>query len=141
MSGDGRFKPGQSGNPKGRPVGCRNNASILLDQLAESKAEEILNVVIGQAQGGDSRAAEILLARIWPIRKGRKVSIQLPEITSAADISAAFGKIMAAISAGELTPEEAATVAGVLESQRRAVETSGIEERLARLEQEIARKR
>ena len=30
-----RFKPGQSGNPRGRPKGSRNSVNVLRDELAE----------------------------------------------------------------------------------------------------------
>ena len=30
-----RFKPGQSGNPRGRPKGSRNSVNVLWDELAE----------------------------------------------------------------------------------------------------------
>jgi hypothetical protein len=36
---------------------------------------------------------------------------------------------------GEITPDEAATIAGVLESKRKAIETVELEARIARLEQ------
>jgi hypothetical protein len=42
------------------------------------------------------------------------------------------------MAAGELTPDEAATVAGVLESKRRAIETEEFDKRLAALEERVA---
>ncbi len=42
--------------------------------------------------------------------------------------------IVAAMSAGEVTPGEAAAIAGVVETYRRTVETAEIERRLAVLE-------
>ena len=42
---------------------------------------------------------------------------------------------------GELTPDEAATIAGVIELKRRSIETVEIERRLATLEQKAGEKR
>ncbi len=39
-----------------------------------------------------------------------------------------------AVAAGEITPDEGQAVAAVLETQRRAIETSQLEQRLAALE-------
>jgi hypothetical protein len=80
------------------------------------------------------RAADILLRRLWPERKGRPVLLDLPVITTPSDIAVAMGKIATAVSAGELTPEEAAAVAAVLETQRRAIETTDLDQRVAALE-------
>jgi hypothetical protein len=40
---------------------------------------------------------------------------------------------------GEITPDEAATIAGVLESKRKSIETMELGARIARLEQSAAR--
>ena len=81
------------------------------------------------------RAADILLRRLWPERKGRPVQMHLPAIMVPGDIVAALGAVADAVAAGELSPEEGAAVAGILEAQRRAVETVEMEARIARLEQ------
>jgi ubiquinone biosynthesis protein UbiJ len=41
------------------------------------------------------------------------------------------------MAAGEVTPEEAATISGVLEARRRALETQELADRVDRLEQEM----
>lgn len=91
--------------------------------------------VVAAAKGGDMRAADILLRRLWPERKGRPVLLDLPAITAPSDIVAALCAMADAMAAGELSPEEGAAVAGVLETQRRAVETLELERRIAALEQ------
>ena len=91
--------------------------------------------VVAAAKGGDMRAADILLRRLWPERKGRPVQMDLPAIMVPSDIVAALGAVAEAVAAGELSPEEGAAVAGILEAQRRAVETVEMEARIAALEQ------
>ena len=131
---DGRFEPGQSGNPAGRPRGARHRALLALDAIGAAGAEDVLRKVVEDAKAGDIRAAEILLRRVWPERKGRLVEFDLPPVVSAADAVQASAAIVAAVATGELTPDEAQAVASVVEIQRRAIETAELAERIAALE-------
>ena len=129
------FKPGQSGNAKGKPPGARHAALLALDAIGRDAGKDIMQAVVTAAKAGDMRAADILLRRLWPERKGRPVLLDLPAITVPGDIVGALGAITGAVSAGELSPDEGAAVAGILETQRRAIETVELERRLAVLEQ------
>ena len=80
------------------------------------------------------KAAEMILARAWPQRKGRPVALRMPPVESAADILKALSTILEAMGDGQITPEEAALVGGILEAKRKALETVEIETRLAKLE-------
>jgi len=131
-----RFQPGNPGGP-GRPAGSRNKATLLLDQIADEEGEKILRKVMEAATAGDARSSEIILSRIWPVRKGgRPISVALPAIDTAADIVKALGVIAGAVGEGEITAEEGAALASVLETKRRAVETAELEQRIAALEKE-----
>jgi hypothetical protein len=68
-----RFKPGQSGNPRGRPKGSRNAANIVAELLNEkviilegnkkrrvSKSEAIVHSLVAKAFKGDARVAKML---------------------------------------------------------------------------------
>src|SRR5262245_46059101 len=133
--GDGRFKPGWKGGP-GRTAGPRNKATLALDAIGNKAAKAILKKLVEAAKGGDMRAGEIILARVWPVRKGRPVALDLPAMKSAADVVKALSVVAAAMATGEITPEEAQAVAAVLEGKRRAVETVTLEARIAALEKE-----
>lgn len=130
----GRFRPGQSGNPAGRPRGSRHAALAALDAIGEKGAMAVLRKVVSSAKRGDLRAAEILLRRLWPEGKGRPVTFTLPTLQQTADVVTATAAIAAAVAAGELTPDEGQAVAAVLETHRRAIETEELERRLAALE-------
>ncbi len=127
------FEPGNQGGP-GRPEGSRNRASIAADALAQGELDGILRAVLDKAKEGDLKAADIVLSRIWPARKGRPVTFTLPKVVRPADIVAAVGAIAEAMTDGTLTPEEGHTVVSVLEVQRRAVETADLERRITALE-------
>jgi hypothetical protein len=133
----GRFQPGQSGNPSGRRQGSRNKATIALEKLMEGGAEAIVQAVIHAAAKGDMTAARLVLDRVVPVRKGRAIHLTLPLIESAAGVSQAQSATVAAMAEGEITPDEAATIAGVLESKRKAIETVELDARITRLEQGV----
>lgn len=129
------FEPGHAGGP-GRPSGSRNAATLVLDKMAEDDAKAVLQAQLTKAKEGDQRAAEIILARVWPIRKGRAVALSIPPIVTATDIVAALGAVVDAVVAGEITPDEGAAVAGVFETKRRAMETTDLAKRIEALEAE-----
>jgi hypothetical protein len=69
-----QFKPGQSGNPSGRPKGARNFRTELLEELAEpikikdgdcdvivSKQRAFIKTLVAAAIGGNTRACGALL--------------------------------------------------------------------------------
>lgn len=65
-----KFKPGQSGNPKGRPKKIPNLEKLLAEVLGEEKngvtaIEAILKRLRVQAAAGSIRAAELLLDRAY----------------------------------------------------------------------------
>jgi hypothetical protein len=129
----GMFEPGGPGGP-GRKAGSRNKATLILDALADGEADAILQKQIDLAKGGDQRAAELILSRCWPARKSRAINLDLPPVTTAADIVPALGRIADAVAGGEITPDEGAAVAAVLEGKRRAIETVDVLARIEALE-------
>lgn len=67
---DTKFKPGQSGNPNGRPKKLPKLDELLADVLGEDKdgieaAKAILMALRAKATKGDVKAAEVLLERAY----------------------------------------------------------------------------
>ena len=132
------FAPGQSGNPDGAKPGRRHPALEALDAIGHERAQAVLDRVILAAESGDMRAAEIVLRRVWPERRGKPVRIDLPAVNTAADLVPAMARVAEAMACGDLSPEEAQSVTAVLEGQRRVIETRDMEARLKRIEDEDA---
>jgi hypothetical protein len=130
-----RFKPGQSGNPKGRPKGSRHRITLLAEQMIDGAAEEVVAKVISFAQQGDPSSCKLLLDRILPVRKDRPTPFQLPPIESAKDLPAAMASITDAVAEGELTLSEAAEASRLLENFARAIEVTELVDRIQALEQ------
>jgi len=128
------FRKGQSGNPAGKPKGARNRATVAVEALLDGEAEALTRKAIELAKTGDMAALRLCLERIVPPRKGRAVVFDLPEIETATDVVIALGALANAVARGELTPEDGAAVAGLLEAKRRALETIELEKRIAVLE-------
>lgn len=135
---DTRWKPGQSGNPNGRAQGSRSKVCVALDALAEGEAEEIVRSMIAKAKEGDSQAGRTLLERIWPVRKGARVLFDLPEVTVASELPGAIAGVNKQVADGELSPDEGTLIVGLLDAQRRAIETNDLAERIAAIEEKMA---
>ena len=135
-----KFKPGQSGNPRGRPQGSRNKATLAVEQLLDGQSQALTEKAVEKALEGDMQALKLCLERICPPRKSRPIKIDLPKVETAADVTAAQSAVIAAMAQADITPEEANTIAGVLEAKRRALETLELDERLSKLEAQEATK-
>jgi hypothetical protein len=59
QKGDHLFKPGQSGNPKGRPKGALNKTTRAAMVLLENEAEDLTRAVIERAKSGDITALRL----------------------------------------------------------------------------------
>jgi len=125
-----QFSAGNSGRPKG----SRNKATIAIENLLQGQAEALTQTAITQALEGDSVALRLFMERIAPAPKDQPVSFSLPKMHNALDASEAAGSVLTAVSEGELTPIEATRVMGLIDSYRRTLELTEIEERLQALE-------
>tara|TARA_B100001057_G_scaffold394198_1_gene403322 strand:- start:196 stop:612 length:417 start_codon:yes stop_codon:yes gene_type:complete len=126
----GKFISGNSGRPKG----SRNKKTLAIESLLEGQAEALTQTAISKALNGDSMALRLCMERIAPAPKDNTVSFTLPNMTSASDASQAAGSVLTAVSEGNLTPIEATRVMGLIDSYRRTLELTEIEQRLQVLE-------
>lgn len=127
---DGTFG---DGNP-GRPKGSRHKTTLALEALIDGQAEELTQAAIDKALEGDTTALRLCLERLVPPRKDTPVQFDLPPISNAKEAAEAAQHVLQAVSDGELTPLEAASVMGLLERYRRILELSEIEGRVVALE-------
>lgn len=125
------FKPGQSGNPKGRPPGASAVAKLRAD-LAKD-VPEIIKVLVTNAKAGDAQAARLVLERVLPPVKAMEqpVPIDLPEGAGLADTGRA---VLDAAAAGDLAPGQAAQLMAGLSGLAKLIETDELAARVAALE-------
>lgn len=134
----GKFKPGQSGNPSGRPKGSRNATTVALEALLDGQAEALTNKAVEMALAGDMAALRLCMDRILPPRKDRPVTFDLPAIKCAGDAAAVTSAILSAVANGEITPADAGEIGRLIDSYVKAFETAELAERLERLERMTA---
>lgn len=108
-----RFKPGRSGNPKGRPNGTKNFATDLAEELQEritvrdggkekkiSKQRALIKATVAKALRGETRAAQVLI--LWLAKTAGIEAPRLPEALTPDDdaiLSAFLANRMAPLSA------------------------------------------
>lgn len=134
------WKPGQSGNPSGKPKGVKNKATLMAQGLIDGQAGALVKKAIELALAGDGPVLRAILDRLCPAKRDAPILVTLPKIESAADLPAVTAAVIEAVSKGQLTPSEAQALAGLVETHRRALETADIEIRLAALEGKEAEK-
>lgn len=124
----GRFRPGASGNPKGRPTGAA--ARILLD-LRDWAESEALPLMKQAALDGDMDALKTLVMLALPKQKPVALPVALPGGPDG---------VLAALEAGEIAPDEAKTMMAVHLDRVRIREIEELEQRLAALERAVQEK-
>ncbi|MCC6479477.1 MAG: hypothetical protein IT552_09735 [Sphingomonadaceae bacterium] len=130
----GRWQPGQSGNPAGRPKGARHKVTQAVEALLEGQAEALTQRAIEKALEGDGAALRLCLERLAPPRKDAAVFFDLPAIQSATDTVRASSSLLEAVAAGNVTPDEAGRIMGLLTAHKALVEVCELEKRIEALE-------
>lgn len=129
---DGTFAPGNALG--GKTKGARSRITRAVEELLDGEHEALTRKCIERALDGDMAALRLCLDRIAPPRKDAPISMELPPVESAADIVRASAAVLAAVSNGEVTPDEGARLMAMLMSHKSIVEAGDLERRIAELE-------
>jgi hypothetical protein len=136
-TGGGRWRPGESGNPAGRPRGSRNRTTVAIEALLEGEAEALTRRAVARALEGDTAALRLCLDRISPVMRDRPVEVDLPALGTPGDLPAALSALLGAVARGELTPSEGERISRLLDTYVRALEASDLARRLEAIEAEL----
>ena len=124
------WKPGQSGNPKGRPKGSGDVAQIR--SAIATRIPELLEAMMRRALDGDVGAARLLLERtVAPLRAtdmGQPLNLPNGTLTDQGRA------VMVAVSSGELAASQGAALLGAIGALARVVELDELVARVAQLE-------
>ena len=132
------FKPGKSGNPKGRPKGALNKTTLATQALLDGEAEALTRKAVELAKAGNPMALRLCLERVLPPCKDRLISFTLPKVEGVQDLLKVLGAILKAVAEGEITPSEGQTLTAIMDAYRKGLETMDLEARITALEKERA---
>lgn len=125
-----KFKPGQSGNPAGRPKD-KTPATLLRKSIADDMPE-IVKTLVDLAKGGDVQAAKVLLDRICPPLRPQALAISLPVN---GPLSEQGNEIIKATMAGTIPPDIGSQLITALAHQAKIIEIDELTKRIDALEQ------
>lgn len=126
-----KFKPGVSGNPRGRAKGVPNPATRLRKEITEH-LPEIITAMVERARAGDTGAASLLLSRCLPPLRPESAAQSIA--VTGSTLGERAEAIVAAAVAGQLPTNAAAELMNVLTGQGKILETVELERRIAALE-------
>lgn len=124
-----KFKPGQSGNPNGRPKD--KTPATLLRKSINGDMPEIIRTLIDLAKGGDVQAAKVLLDRVCPSLKPQAMPISLPVNGS---LTEQGNEIIRATMSGQIPPDIGSQLITALANQSRIIEINELTKRIEILE-------
>ena len=126
-----QWKPGQTGNPKGRPPG--QSAITKLRASIAPDVPGILKGMVKAAKAGDVQAARLILERVLPPLKGTEQPIEL-QFSEGGTLTAKADAVFAAAAAGELAPGQAAQMIAALGTLAKIIEVDELATRITALE-------
>jgi hypothetical protein len=146
----GRFLPGNTANPKGRPKGKLNHATLFARALLEEAAPEVARRAIAEAKKGKAVALKLVLERLIPTVSDRRLELtrlaphphDLPSGTlNPESLLLAHDELLRAVAEGEVSPLEARALSQLIEARRRSWEALELHQRLENVEQRLAEAR
>lgn len=133
----GKFQPGASANPAGRPKGSRNQVTIALQALLDGEAEELTRTCINLAKGGNSTALRLVIERIIPPMRDRAINVDLPQVIDVSGVPPALASVLGSVASGAITPGEGGALCGMLGAVSKAFETAELAKRLEAIEHRL----
>ena len=126
----GSWKPGQSGNPAGRPPGVGEVGK--LRAAIGKRVPELLAAMMTRALDGDVGAARLLLERaIAPLKAAEQPqALNLPDGT----LTDQGRAVLSAVAAGELAPGQGAALLAAIGTLARVTELDELTARIEKLE-------
>lgn len=131
MAKDTKFKPGQSGNPDGRPKGSKDKRTQYREML-EPHAEALISKVVELALAGDTTSLKLCLDRLVSPFRAKDAPVHLDGL--AGSLSEQGAQILSAMGNGVIAPADAAAMLSALAAQSRVIETEELEQRIEKLE-------
>jgi len=136
---DGTFAKGN--RLGGSKVGSRHRVTRAIEALLEGQHEALTVKAVEMALAGDTVALRLCLDRLAPPRKDAPISVELPAVRTAGEAVEASAVLLQAVSAGDVTPDEAGRVMALLTAHKTLIENCDLEIRLSDLEAKMEKKK
>lgn len=117
-----KFRPGESGNPNGRPKGTGYRQQIF-DNLVVPRAEELINIAMKKALYGDEVMLRLFLERLLPAKPhAEPLNIDLPEDITNIEVLLTMGeKVLLAIANQDITPSQGKIILELVNAQKHLI--------------------
>lgn len=130
----GRWKAGESGNPKGRPAGV-SKVQELREELAKD-LPKIIEKLREAAKGGDMQAARLILERVLPAMKPIEQPANL-QLNSEGTMTEQGRSVLSAVALGQISPTQGSQLLGAIGNLARVSEVDELAKRLDAMEKLI----
>ena len=129
---DGRFAAGN--RLGGNRAGSRHRVTLAIEALLEGQHVALTAKAVELALSGDTTALRLCLDRLAPPKRDVPIRMSLPLVRSASDTVIASSNVLAAVSAGEITPDEGGRIMALLAAHTAIVEACDHEIRITEME-------
>lgn len=125
----GRWKPGQSGNPGGRPKRIGQVRALL-----EHKREELVKKAIELALAGDVAALRLCMERLAPPLRPTTEPVEIPGLAQASTLTEKCQVIVSAVGNAQISPTVGSELLSAMGNLAKALEVDELARRVAALE-------
>ena len=126
------YKPGQSGNKAGRPIGCTQKDKLSARLILATNSTALLERAIELALGSDRTMLKVLIERILP-KAREEVKIKLPKVHDLESAREAQQILIAELSKGTVDTQNANCIMNAISKQRECIQVLDLEKELEEL--------
>ncbi len=130
-----KFKPGQSGNPRGRKPGA-----LRVLHLLEPNIQALIAKAVELALAGDTQALRLCLDRIAPPPRAESPAVKILKLSKAKTLPEKAAAVLDAVATGSISPDTGERLLGALAHAGQIIEYDAINKRLEALEKGAAKK-
>lgn len=130
-TGKSRWKPGQSGNPTGRPKRIG-----MVRELLEVRRKDLVTKAIDLALAGDVGALRLCIERLAPPLKSNSEPVVIAGLADAKTLTEKCEAIVQAVGKGVVSPTVAGELLAAVGSMAKSMEVDELARRVAALENE-----
>lgn len=131
----GKWCPGKSGNPTGKPQGSKNNVTVAAENILEGEGEALTRKLIDLALEGNVACLRHAIDRIHPVKRSAPIRLEgMPEVFDIESAAMASGYLLQQVRDGVVSPIDAEVVSRLIDKFISATKWTDIEKELHELQ-------